>query len=170
MRIYFSIILFQKVDILKTLKVYIMFSPSNSSESYLGLPYNLRWSSLLQALTVVTKRLILDFEKTELPTNQPTNQLLPRTPILQDLADAGPIICIFYMTWPLNMYLNLFLQFMSFCQDTVLASELKYSLESFLTCLVLLPEAALKKCSYKKVFSKSSMQEVCRRAPMSICE
>ena len=50
-----------------------MFSPSNSSESYLGLPYNLRWSSLLQALTVVTKRLILDFEKTELPTNQPTN-------------------------------------------------------------------------------------------------
>ena len=51
-----------------------MFSPSNSSESYLGLPYNLRWSSLLQALTVVTKRLILDFEKTELPTNQPTNQ------------------------------------------------------------------------------------------------
>ena len=29
-------------------------------------------------------------EKTALPTNQPTNQLLPTTPILQDLADAGP--------------------------------------------------------------------------------
>ena len=29
-------------------------------------------------------------EKTALPTNQPTNQLLPKTPILQDLADAGP--------------------------------------------------------------------------------
>ena len=27
-------------------------------------------------------------EKTALPTNQPTNQLLPTTPILQDLADA----------------------------------------------------------------------------------
>ena len=48
---------------------------------------------------------------------------------------------------------------MSFCQDTVPASELKYSLESSLTCLVLLPEAALKRCSYEKVFSKSSMQE-----------
>ena len=30
-------------------------------------------------------------EKTALPTNQSTNQLLPTTPILQDLADAGPI-------------------------------------------------------------------------------
>ena len=29
-------------------------------------------------------------EKTALPTNQPTNQLLLTTPILQDLADAGP--------------------------------------------------------------------------------
>ena len=29
-------------------------------------------------------------EKTALPTNQPTNQLLPTTPILYDLADAGP--------------------------------------------------------------------------------
>ena len=29
-------------------------------------------------------------EKTVLPTNQPTNQLLPTTPILQDLADVGP--------------------------------------------------------------------------------
>ena len=29
-------------------------------------------------------------EKTALPINQPTNQLLPRTPVLQDLADAGP--------------------------------------------------------------------------------
>ena len=29
-------------------------------------------------------------EKTALPTNQPTNQLLPTSPILQDLADAGP--------------------------------------------------------------------------------
>ena len=29
-------------------------------------------------------------EKTALPTNQPTNQLLPTTPILQDLAEAGP--------------------------------------------------------------------------------
>ena len=31
-------------------------------------------------------------EKTVLPTNQPTNQLLPTTPILQDLADGGPKI------------------------------------------------------------------------------
>ena len=34
------------------------------------------------------------FEETELPTNQPTNQpthqLLPTTPILQDLGDADP--------------------------------------------------------------------------------
>ena len=30
------------------------------------------------------------FEKTELPTNQPTHQLLPTTPILQDLGDADP--------------------------------------------------------------------------------
>ena len=29
-------------------------------------------------------------EKTALPTNQPTNQLLPATPISQNLADAGP--------------------------------------------------------------------------------
>ena len=29
-------------------------------------------------------------EKTALPTNQPASQLLPTTPILQDLADAGP--------------------------------------------------------------------------------
>ena len=29
-------------------------------------------------------------EKTVLPTNQPTNQLLLTTPILYDLADAGP--------------------------------------------------------------------------------
>ena len=29
-------------------------------------------------------------EKTVLPTNQPTKQLLPITPILQNLADAGP--------------------------------------------------------------------------------
>ena len=31
-------------------------------------------------------------EKTVLPTNQPTNQLLPTKPTLQDLADAGPKI------------------------------------------------------------------------------
>ena len=31
-------------------------------------------------------------EKTALPTYQPTNQPLPTTPILQDLADAGPKI------------------------------------------------------------------------------
>ena len=30
--------------------------------------------------------------KTALPTNQPTNQTLPTTPILQDLADASPKI------------------------------------------------------------------------------
>ena len=30
-------------------------------------------------------------EKTALPANPPTNQLLPTTPILYDLADAGPI-------------------------------------------------------------------------------
>ena len=29
-------------------------------------------------------------EKTALPTNQPNNQLLPTTRILQGLADAGP--------------------------------------------------------------------------------
>ena len=29
-------------------------------------------------------------EKTGLPTNQPTNQLLPTTPILYDLANANP--------------------------------------------------------------------------------
>ena len=29
-------------------------------------------------------------EKTALPTNQPDNELLPTTPILLDLADAGP--------------------------------------------------------------------------------
>ena len=29
-------------------------------------------------------------EKTALPTNQPINQLFPTTPILLDLADAGP--------------------------------------------------------------------------------
>ena len=30
-------------------------------------------------------------EKIALPTNQPTNQLLPTTPILKEPADAGPI-------------------------------------------------------------------------------
>ena len=32
-------------------------------------------------------------EKTGLPTNQPTNQLLPLTQILYDLADADPKTC-----------------------------------------------------------------------------
>ena len=40
--------------------------------------------------TKITKILRVVFEKTALPTNQPTNQLLPTTPILYDFTDAGP--------------------------------------------------------------------------------
>ena len=47
--------------------------------------------SLLTSCKKVRKLLIAVSVKTALLTNQPTNQLLPTTPILQDLADAGPI-------------------------------------------------------------------------------
>ena len=42
--------------------------------------------------TKITKILRVVFEKTALPTNQPTNQLLPTRPILYDFTDAGPKI------------------------------------------------------------------------------
>ena len=46
--------------------------------------------SPLTSCKKITKILGAVSEKTALPTNQPTNQVLPTTPILQELADVNP--------------------------------------------------------------------------------
>ena len=63
----------------------IIFFQKSSSVTFLPLqPPN-----FMRKIRKITRAV---FEKTALPTNQSTNQLLPTTPTLQDLADVGPKI------------------------------------------------------------------------------